>query len=104
MSGNNRGSYRTTKANMMRAFDKLPPEARAALADAVGNWAPQPILTGFRRGYPGYRDGAEIAWTITRWNAEEIAKREEQRSRGVGLTRVSSRQSRLSLRTRRRRL
>ena len=84
MSGNSRGSYRTTKANMMRAFDKLPPEARAALADAVGNWAPQPILTGFRRGYPGYRDGAEIARKIARWNAEEIAKREEQRSRGVG--------------------
>jgi hypothetical protein len=42
MCGNSRGSYRTTKANMMRAFDRLPPEARAALADAVGNWVPQP--------------------------------------------------------------
>ena len=84
MSVNSRGSYRTTKANMMRAFDKLPPEARAALADAVDNWVPQPILTRFRRGYAGYRDGAEIAWTLARWNAEEIAKRESQRSRGVG--------------------
>lgn len=40
MSGNTvGGGYRTTSANLMRAFDKLPPEVRAALANAVDHWA-----------------------------------------------------------------
>lgn len=83
---------------------QVPPEAQAALADAVDNWVPQPILTSFRRGYPGYRDGAEIAWTITRWNAEEIAKREEERSRGVGPYQGFQSAKPLESATRRRRL
>jgi len=38
MSNNNRGSYRTTKAHMMRAFGKLPPDGWRALADAAVNY------------------------------------------------------------------
>ena len=45
MSSNSRGSYRTTRQNAMKAFDKLPPKARAALANAAFNWAAQPVLT-----------------------------------------------------------
>ena len=44
------GSYRTTPVNKMRAFDKLPPETRAALANAVEDWVPQTLLTNYRRG------------------------------------------------------
>jgi hypothetical protein len=82
MSGNSRGNYRSTRANRMRAFDKLPPEARAALANAVASWAPQPILTDLRRGW--YKNGAEIAAEIACWDRQELAKREDQRRRGVG--------------------
>jgi uncharacterized protein DUF6525 len=52
MSANVRGgNYRTTKENAMKAFDKLPPEARSALANAVEDWVPQPFLTKLWRGY-----------------------------------------------------
>jgi hypothetical protein len=47
---NSHGSYRTTIALAMRAFDKLPLEVRRALAGANQNYAPQPFLTALRRG------------------------------------------------------
>jgi Family of unknown function (DUF6525) len=56
---NDRGSYPTTRAAVMRAYDKLPPAVRRALADAVFDWVPQPFLKHFRR------DG---------WSPEEIVK------------------------------
>jgi uncharacterized protein DUF6525 len=34
----------------MRAYEKLPPTLRQALRDAAFNYAPQPILTRWRRG------------------------------------------------------
>jgi hypothetical protein len=42
------GTYRTTTAKMMAAYDELPPQARAALAQSVDNWVPQPLLTRYR--------------------------------------------------------
>jgi hypothetical protein len=83
MSSNNPGSYRTTRENMMRAFDKLPPEVRAALANAVGNWVPQPFLTQYRRGY--FSGAAELARWIEVLNARELDKRERERARAVGV-------------------
>jgi hypothetical protein len=68
----------------MRAFDKLPKSAREALANAVADWVPQPILTWHNRQRRGYETGAEIAATIERWNREELATRENQRRRAVG--------------------
>ncbi len=82
MSFNSKGSYKTTQKNMMAAFDKLPPTARAALANAAFNWAPQPIRTHWNRASKGYRNGAEIAATIARWDADKIAK---DRSRVWGI-------------------
>src|SRR5438067_11872332 len=83
MSSNDRGSYRTNKANMMRAFDKLPPEVRATLANAVSNWVPQPFLTQYRRGY--FSGAAELARWIEVLNARELATRERKRARAVGV-------------------
>jgi Family of unknown function (DUF6525) len=77
--GNSKGNYRSTTKNRMAAFDKLPPSARKALADAVVCWAPQPLLTRWRRGLPGYRTGAEIADMIAKWDRVEIADREIKR-------------------------
>ncbi len=68
----------------MRAFDKLPKSAREALANAVEDWVPQPILTRHNNQWRGYETGAEIAATIAKWDREELAKREDQRRRAVG--------------------
>jgi hypothetical protein len=48
--GNGGGSYRTTLTAVIRAYDKLPPLARRALADAVFDWAPQQFLSLHRSG------------------------------------------------------
>lgn len=50
MSSNSRGSYKTTRENMMKAFDKLPSEVRMALANASLNAVPQPYATMLKRG------------------------------------------------------
>ena len=83
MSENHRGgSYRSTTANVMRAFDRLPAEARVALANAVENWVAQPLLTQHRRGI--LSDAASIVQRIELWNRLELAKLEHQRSRAIG--------------------
>lgn len=66
--GNAKGSYATTPQLTMQAFDKLPPTARRALANAAICWATQPILTYWRRGYKGYKTGAEIAAKVAAWD------------------------------------
>ncbi|GHF33172.1 DUF6525 family protein [Seohaeicola zhoushanensis] len=43
MSGNGYGTYRTSRYDDMRAYDALPPEARAMLRTAVGSWAAESI-------------------------------------------------------------
>ena len=84
MSGNSSGTrkYRTTIANAMNAFDKLPSEARVALANAAGNWVPQPFLTKYRRGE---FDAAGLAKWIGILNDVELAEREHQRARAIGV-------------------
>lgn len=81
---NDPGSYRTTKAAMMRSFDQLPPSARAALANAVCNWVPQPILTGYRRQLSGYETDAKIAEMIEFWNCLALKEHEAQRRSATG--------------------
>jgi hypothetical protein len=79
---NSSGSYYSTTQNTMRAYDKLPPAARKALADAAFNWAPQPIVTKWNRGCAGYKTGPDIARKISEWDADRIAK---DRSRVWGI-------------------
>jgi Family of unknown function (DUF6525) len=76
------GSYRTTRENVMRAFDSLPRDARAALANSVDNWVPQPLVTRYRRGI--LPDAAALVERIEFWNAAELAKREHHRARAIG--------------------
>jgi Family of unknown function (DUF6525) len=71
MSTNSRGSYRTTRENVMRAFDALTPAARKALREAAFNWVPQQIRTRYRKGYDTDETiGTFIAW----WDAEKVAR------------------------------
>ena len=67
---NANGSYRSTRENTYRAFDKLPKSAREALAVAHHNWATQPVLTSFNRG----EKPAQIVANISRWDADKDAK------------------------------
>jgi hypothetical protein len=74
--GNGSGSYRSTLQNHMKAFDKLPPTLRQALANAVFDWATQPILTLWRRDGLNVK---EIAKRIAKWDREMIAKAYKRR-------------------------
>ena len=72
--GNSRGSYVTTTENTMKAFDKLPASARAALANANYDWATQPFYTGFeKRGR--WKTGKELAAYIAKIDREEVGKK-----------------------------
>lgn len=71
--GNGSGSYRSSTENSMRAFDKLPRSARAALAEAAFDWATQPFLTAFNRGR--FRTGKELAAYIKKIDPDQVAKR-----------------------------
>jgi uncharacterized protein DUF6525 len=80
MSGNGRrGSYRTRRDLIWRAFDRLPPEVRQALADTHGNWVPQPLVTMMRQG-------ASVESMLRRigiWNRREAARvRKELKHQG----------------------
>lgn len=65
----------------MAAFDKLPPTARKALADATFDYAVQPILTKWRKGHPAMRTGEQIAQMIAQWDAKALAKSAKKRAR-----------------------
>ncbi len=71
---NSQGSYYSTTENSMAAYDKLPPTARLALQNAVFDWAPQPLVTSWRKGVKGYRNGADIARKVAAWDASKIRK------------------------------
>lgn len=51
----------------MAAFDKLPPLAREALANAAFDYVPQPILTAFRRGRYG-PNGEKVKRWVKIWD------------------------------------
>lgn len=79
---NSSGSYQTTPKNTMAAYDKLPPSARAALANTAFDWASQPFLTGFeRRGR--WKNGKELAAYIVNLDCTEVGK-EAYRTYGAG--------------------
>lgn len=48
--GNSNGSYQTTAANMMLAFDSLPAECRDAFRQCAYDFVPQPMRTRLKRG------------------------------------------------------
>jgi len=71
--GNSSGTYRTSPQNAMKAFDKLPASARAALANAAYCWAPQPFLTQFERK-GRWKTGKELAAYINQIDQTEVGK------------------------------
>lgn len=80
MPSNSRGSYRTTRQNMMRAFDRLPPDVRAELRDSIDNRAPQPLNTMRKRGL----EDKALVGLVRCWNNDELLERENQRRAARG--------------------
>lgn len=66
---------------MMRAFDKLPVTVRVQLANSIENWAPQPLLTRYRRNAG---DDFAVMDEIARWNKHELDQRTKQRAKASG--------------------
>jgi hypothetical protein len=69
--GNGSGSYRTTPANAMAAYDKLPKAVRQVLAGAYFQWAPQPWRTAWNRGDFG-NDSRRLAAHIERLDRDTM--------------------------------
>lgn len=76
------GSYYTTPQNSMKAFDKLPPSARRALAFSNNDWAVQPVLTRWRNGQRGWKTGPQVAERVAEWDRKESAKYRRRMERG----------------------
>jgi hypothetical protein len=74
------GSYRSTTALVMAAFDRLPPDVRAALRDAVDNWVPQPLATRRKQGW----EDKQLVALVWDWNRSELRQREQQRRSATG--------------------
>ena len=61
--------------NSMKAFDKLPPNARKQLANSPANWATQPFVTQMRKGYT-----EEMLCRSIRVNDEDYLKNRRRKS------------------------
>ena len=55
-------------------YDRLPPTARTALANAVFDWSSAAAYNRWNRGQRGYKTGADIAKQIKSWDAGAIGK------------------------------
>jgi hypothetical protein len=55
-------------------YDRLPPAARAALANAAFDWSSGAIYGQWRRGKPGFQTGPDIATKVAAADARQIAK------------------------------
>ena len=71
---NGSGSYSVTSENQMKAYDRLPASARAALQDAAFDWAVPPIVTYWRNGRKGFQTGREIAARVAEWDKKKHDK------------------------------
>ena len=66
-------SARTSKPDFWY-YDRLPPTARQALANAAFDWSSGSVYNRWNRGVRGYKTGADIAKQIAIWDSGVIAK------------------------------
>jgi hypothetical protein len=64
-------------------FDRLPPTARQALAEAAFNWAAGWVYSQWRHGKRGFKTGPEVAARVVEADASQITK---DRKRVWGIT------------------
>jgi hypothetical protein len=63
-------------------FDRLPPTARNALANAAFDWASGFFYTRWRRGKDGFKTGADIATRVAEADTNQI-RRDRKRVWGI---------------------
>lgn len=80
------GSRVALKFPDLHYFDKLPPTARAALANAAFDWSAGAVLNKFKRAEKGFRSGKEIAESVKQWDRNTI-KRDKRKVWGRRWTR-----------------
>jgi hypothetical protein len=59
-------------------FDRLPPTARKALANAAFEWASGWFYTRWKRGKHGFQTGPDIAARVAEWDARWIVSERQQ--------------------------
>ena len=62
-------------------FDRLPPSARAALANADFDWSSGAVYGRWKRAERGYKTGPNVAERIADWDRRQL-ERERKRSKG----------------------
>jgi Family of unknown function (DUF6525) len=55
-------------------YDRLPPSARRALADAAFDWSSGAVLNRWKCGARGFQTGRDIAERVAEWDARQIDK------------------------------
>ena len=68
------GSTFSGRMSDLEYFDKLPPSARKALANAAFDWASGAVYNRWKKAKPGYKTGADVASRIAEWDAKQITK------------------------------
>lgn len=72
MSGNTHRVGRSSRASKPDwwYFDRLPPSAREALANATRNWSSAWIYNAWKKGKPGFKTGKDCAEQIRKADRE----------------------------------
>lgn len=69
----------TTKPDLWY-YDRLPPSARAALANADYDWSSGAVYVNWSRAKPGWKSGPACASQVAKWDAHQ-----NKRARAAGL-------------------
>ncbi len=61
-------------------YDRLPPSARRALANALFDWSAGAIYSKWKRAASGFKTGAACAERVKEWDRNQLS-RERKRKR-----------------------
>jgi hypothetical protein len=77
-----RGRYFIGRHPDLWYFDRLPPTARRALANAMFNWSAGAIHGAWRRRMRGFKTEADIARGVAKADANQVRK-DRKRAWGI---------------------
>jgi Family of unknown function (DUF6525) len=60
-------------------FERLPPAAREALANAKFSWSSAFMYNAWKHKKTGFKTGEEIAKSIAEWDAKKISRETRKR-------------------------
>ena len=68
------GSVFHGKLSDLEYYDKLPPSARKAMANALFDWSAGAIFNKWKRAVPGYKTGTSCAQRVAEWDKHQLAR------------------------------